>query len=298
MLGNLFKNQQANGNEVIPMRSNTRLYLKVATLLVSVTSITEFLTGLIMSVPVFVADGLHTMLDVVILGSLYIGLGPTLKPPDMDHPYGHFKYRYLSMYTVALIIMGASLWLMVETIINITKGVVEKVPLDSMYVVIAVAGLVLGRLLYLRIGYIRTNDLILKLEFRHAIADLLDAVLIAATMVASLVIPLIQPIAVLAIATYLIYLGINYFKESINVLLDQVNPGIASRVYGIARDHNVTVSDIKVKNTGNGYAIDLVVKVPGWYSVEDAHRIVNELEGDIIRSIPSVVAVNTHVEPA
>ncbi|WP_198002070.1 cation diffusion facilitator family transporter [Caldivirga maquilingensis] len=280
------------------MRSNARLYLKIATLLVGATSIIELLTGVIMNVPVLIADGLHTMLDVVILGSLYIGLGPTLKPPDMDHPYGHFKYRYLSMYTVAIIIMGASLWLVAEAIISIIKGVIERLPLDSLYVIIAVAGLVLSRLLYLRIGYIKTGDLILKLEFRHAIADLLDALLIAATLVVSLIIPIIQPVAVMAIAAYLMYLGINYFRESINVLLDQINPGVVSRVYSIARDHNVSVSDVKVKNTGNGYAIDLIVKVPGWYSVEDAHRIVDKLEDDIMKSIPSVVSVNTHVEPA
>lgn len=294
---NLFKNQRITGGEVIPMDNNVRQYLKIATLLVTATSITELLTGVIMNIPVLVADGLHTMLDIVILGSLYIGLGPTLKPPDVDHPYGHFKYRYLSMYTVAIIIMGASLWLVAETIIDITKGIVEKLPLDSLYIIVIVAGLVLSRLIYLRIGHIKTGDLILKLEFRHAIADLLDASLIAVVMVASLIVPIIQPIAVLAIAAYLMYLGVNYFKESMNVLLDQINPGIVSRVYSIAKDHNVLVSDVKVKNTGNGYAVDLIVKVPGWYSVEEAHRIVDELENDIMKNIPSIVSVNTHIEP-
>ncbi|WP_291767270.1 cation diffusion facilitator family transporter [Caldivirga sp. UBA161] len=279
------------------MNGKVRFYVKVATLLVSATSIIELLTGVTMNIPVLIADGLHTMLDVVILSSLYIGLGPTLKPPDMDHPYGHFKYKYLSMYTVAIILMGASLWLVAESIINITKGIVEKLPLDSLYIIIIVASLVLSRLINLRIGYIKTGDLILKLEFRHAIADLLDALLIAAVMVVSLMMPIIQPIAVLAIAAYLIYLGVNYFKESMNVLLDQINPEITNRVYSIARYHNVSVSDVKVKNTGNGYAIDLIVKVPGWYSVNEAHRIVDELENDIMKNIQSVVSVNTHVEP-
>ncbi len=294
---NLFKNQRISGNEVVTMNGKVRFYVKVATLLVSATSIIELLTGVTMNIPVLIADGLHTMLDVVILSSLYIGLGPTLKPPDMDHPYGHFKYKYLSMYTVAIILMGASLWLVAESIINITKGIVEKLPLDSLYIIIIVASLVLSRLINLRIGYIKTGDLILKLEFRHAIADLLDALLIAAVMVVSLMMPIIQPIAVLAIAAYLIYLGVNYFKESMNVLLDQINPEITNRVYSIARYHNVSVSDVKVKNTGNGYAIDLIVKVPGWYSVNEAHRIVDELENDIMKNIQSVVSVNTHVEP-
>lgn len=294
---NLFKNQRISGNEVVTMNGKVRFYVKVATLLVSATSIIELLTGVTMNIPVLIADGLHTMLDVVILSSLYIGLGPTLKPPDMDHPYGHFKYKYLSMYTVAIILMGASLWLVAESIINITKGIVEKLPLDSLYIIIIVASLVLSRLINLRIGYIKTGDLILKLEFRHAIADLLDALLIAAVMVVSLMMPIIQPIAVLAIAAYLIYLGVNYFKESMNVLLDQINPEITNRVYSIARYHNVSVSDVKVKNTGNGYAIDLIVKVPGWYSVNEAHRIVDELENDIMKNIQSVVSVNTHIEP-
>jgi cation diffusion facilitator family transporter len=285
-----------NGREV-SMRREVRKYLKTAVLLAGAVSLIELALGLIMGVPVLTADGLHTMLDVLVLTSLYIGLGPVLKPPDLDHPYGHYKYRYLSMYTVAIVIIGASLWLVAETAINVARGIVERAPLGSIYVVTVVVGLVLSRILYLRVGYGKTRDLVLSLEFKHALADLVDSLFIAATIAASEFVPVIQPIAVFAIAAYLIYLGYRYFRESVSVLLDQVNPDIASEVYNIAKEHNIVVSSVMVKNIGNGYAVDVVARVPGWLSVEEAHELIDRFEDEVTRRVPSVISVNTHIEP-
>jgi cation diffusion facilitator family transporter len=279
------------------MRREVRKYLKTAVLLAGAVSLIEITLGLIMGVPVLTADGLHTMLDVLALTSLYIGLGPVLKPPDLDHPYGHYKYRYLSMYTVAIVIIGASLWLVAETAINVARGIVERAPLSSIFVIAVVVGLVLSRILLLRAGYGKTRDLILNLEFKHALADLMDSLLIAATIVASEFIPIIQPIAVFAIAAYLMYLGYRYFRESVSVLLDQVNPDIAGEVYNIAREHNIVVSSVRVKNIGNGYAVDIIARVPGWLSVEEAHELIDRFEDEVARRVPSVISVNTHIEP-
>ncbi len=285
-----------NGRGVL-MRREVRKYLKTAVLLAGAVSLIEITLGLIMGVPVLTADGLHTMLDVLVLTSLYIGLGPVLKPPDLDHPYGHYKYRYLSMYTVAIVIIGASLWLVAETAINVARGIVERAPLSSIFVIAVVVGLVLSRILLLRAGYGKTRDLILNLEFKHALADLMDSLLIAATIVASEFIPIIQPIAVFAIAAYLMYLGYRYFRESVSVLLDQVNPDIAGEVYNIAREHNIVVSSVRVKNIGNGYAVDIIARVPGWLSVEEAHELIDRFEDEVARRVPSVISVNTHIEP-
>jgi len=285
-----------NGRGVL-MRREVRKYLKTAVLLAGAVSLIEITLGLIMGVPVLTADGLHTMLDVLVLTSLYIGLGPVLKPPDLDHPYGHYKYRYLSMYTVAIVIIGASLWLVAETAINVARGIVERAPLSSIFVIAVVVGLVLSRILLLKAGYGKTRDLILNLEFKHALADLMDSLLIAATIVASEFIPIIQPIAVFAIAAYLMYLGYRYFRESVSVLLDQVNPDIAGEVYNIAREHNIIVSSVRVKNIGNGYAVDIIARVPGWLSVEEAHELIDRFEDEVARRVPSVISVNTHIEP-
>lgn len=279
------------------MSSNIRSSLRVALLLAGAVSVIEILAGLLMVTPVLVADGLHTMLDVVVFASLYIGLGPILKPPDLDHPYGHYKYRYLSMYTVAILIIIAALWLAAETVSNMVRGVVERAPWSSIYVITVVIGLVLSRLLYLRLSYARTKDIILSLESRHAAADLLDSLMVAATVVVSEYLPLIQSIAVLAIAAYLMYLGGRYFKESVDTLLDRINPSIIDEVRKIANDHNIQVTSIRVKNVGNGYALDLVVKMSGQLSVNEAHRLVDDFENDIKGRVKSVVTVNTHIEP-
>lgn len=272
-------------------------YIYAALWLAALASLWEIIVGLVLGILVMVADGLHMLMDVAVLAFLQFGVRMMSKPPDLDHPYGHYKYRYLSMYTVSIVIIGASVWLAWEAARAIYTGSFEALKISYINYTFITLALILTRAVELKIGHSRFKDVLLDLEFKHALADLADSSLVSVAVLASAFVSIIQPIAVLAIVGYLIYLALMYFKQSVGVLVDQVSPGLKRTVESIASEEGLVVSSVSIKNVGNGYAIDIVVKVPSWYNVKMAHDIVDEFEKRIRREMPYVVDVNTHVEP-
>ena len=272
-------------------------YIQNATYLALSVSLIEIIAGVGMNIIVLEADGLHTSIDSIILFSLYMGFSMASKPADMDHPYGHYKYKYLAMYTVAIVIIVATSILIYEAVMDIIRNQIERPPLVSLYIVGMVLALVASRMIYLLIGHRRLNEPVLMLEAKHAAADIADSLMIVGTIVLSMYIPLIEPVAALGISSYLIYLAGNYIKESINTLLDRVDPSLARRIINALSDSGITVSDVKLKNLGNGYAVDIVIKVPHNYSIEEAHNAANNVETNIRKQFATIRSVTVHMEP-
>lgn len=166
----------------------SKIIMNAAYLALSV-SIIEMATGLGLGIIVLEADGLHTSIDAVILLSLYVGFDMAFRPADVDHPFGHYKYKYLAMYTVALIIIGATMALIYEASSDIINKSFERPPQVAIYVVAAVMALVASRAIYLFMSYGRLKEPVLLLEAKHAAADIVDSALVITTVVASMYVP-------------------------------------------------------------------------------------------------------------
>lgn len=289
-------NQEYGGWKARGTGSPSR-YIQNATYLALSVSLIEIITGISMNIIVLEADGLHTSIDSIILFSLYIGFSMASKPADTDHPYGHSKYKYLAMYTVAIVIIVATFILIYEAIMDIIRNQIEKPPIVSLYIVGIILALVVSRMVYLLIGHRRLSEPVLMLEAKHAAADIADSLMIVGTIVLSMYIPLIEPVAALAISSYLLYLASNYIKESVNTLLDRVDPSLAHKIISTLGDSGIIVSDVKLKNLGNGYAVDIVIKVPHSYSIEEAHNAANNVETNIRKQFTTIRSVTVHMEP-
>lgn len=103
----------------------------------------------------------------------------------------------------------------------------------------------------------------------------------------------------MAISSYLLYLAGNYIKESMNTLLDRVDPSLSQRIIDYVNGMGISVSDVRLKNVGNGYVVDMIIKVPpSKYTIGEAHDAASTVESSVKRRFPSVRGgVVVHMEP-
>jgi hypothetical protein len=96
-----------------------------------------------------VADGLESSADVLSGLVVYFGLKIAVKPPDLDHPYGHGKAEPIAAVVVGLSLMAAAVAIIVESIHEI------RVPhrLPAAYTLVVLAGiLIVKELLFRHVG--------------------------------------------------------------------------------------------------------------------------------------------------
>ncbi|VVB68244.1 Ferrous-iron efflux pump FieF [uncultured archaeon] len=245
------------------------------------------------------ADGLHSLFDSVsnVIGLL--GLALASRPPDREHPYGHSKFETFASLGIAVLLF-ASCFQMIEATIN--RFLNPAVPEIS-----SMSFAIMGATLAVNVGvsaseYIlgkRLKSSILVADSMHTRSDIYASVGVILGFVAiRMGYPLADPFIALLIIGLIILTGLDIMKESSKVLLDRalieesVIRKLAESVEGVCNCHRV-----RTHGSPGEMFVDLHIGVDSNLSVEEAHKVGEEVEEKIRSSIPAVHDVVVHMEP-
>jgi cation diffusion facilitator family transporter len=112
--------------------------------------------------------------------------------------------------------------------------------------------------------------------------------------------PILDPIIALLISIYIVYSAVGIFRDANLVLLDGVSDtsvyqkiiAAVEQVPGAYNPHRIRSSHV-----GNYYNIVLDIEAEGFMSLTEAHRIAQQVEESIKKSVDNVYDIVVHVEP-
>ena len=279
-------------------------WLSLATALVTMAML--YIAYLITGSIGLLSDALETLVNVVAAVIALIALRTAARPADERHPFGHGKVEYLSAGAEGAMIVGAA----VVIIITSVERLLHPEPLDSLGIGLAlsaaatVLNLLVG-ILIIRAGR-RARSIALEADGRHVLTDVLTSagVLLGVGLVAVTHWAPLDSLVGLAVAVNIIVVGGGIIWRSIGGLLDRSLPpedlAIVERVVGTLRAHyppgTVDVHGIQTRESGRDRFVRMHVLVPGDWTVQRGHDLLEELEGALETALPGVV-IDTHLEP-
>ncbi len=248
------------------------------------------------------ADAIHSAIDLfgVVVG--YIGIRISGKPPDEQHAFGHGKAENIAGVVIAGLIFIAAGTIVYQAITRlITEGALELVTI-GIYVTAAAIVINLAASWYtLRVAR-STDSLALEATARDLLADVLSsgAVLVGLILVRLTGIAILDPIVALLVAIIIARTAFLTMKKSFGGLMDIKLPQAEEdEIIACLKKHGgplVGFHKIRTRKAGSQRYIDFHLVVPKDVSVEEAHRICDELEQDIETRL-SYTSVTIHVEP-
>ena len=84
----------------------------------------KILTGIFFNSVALIADGIHSISDLLTDVFVIMGIGHSLKPADDEHPFGHGKFEYVLSLMLGIFILIIAYNLGKEVIINYSEPVV------------------------------------------------------------------------------------------------------------------------------------------------------------------------------
>lgn len=224
------------------------------------------------------------------------------QPPDRDHPYGHGKAEYFSsILEGALILVAAGVIGVVAVQRLLHPRSLEQVGLGlAISVVAALLNLAVG-LVLLRAGQ-RHRSVTLEANAQHLLTDVWTSagvlVGVGATRLTGWL-PL-DPILALLVAGNIVATGARLVRRSVSGLMDSALPlEDQQAVLGeLARyaDLGVQFHALRTRQAGARRFVSLHVLVPGDWTVQRGHRLLEEVETGIRTVLPDA-SVFTHLEP-
>lgn len=245
------------------------------------------------------ADGWNNLTDIVASVAVLIGLKISQKPPDHDHPYGHFRAETVSALIASFIMAMVGIQVVINTITMIIHGETESPSLLTAWVALACAAVMYTVYMYNIKLAKRINNQALMAAAQDNRSDALVSIGAAIGIFgAQLGLRWLDPLAALVVGFIILKTAWQIFRDATLVLTDGFDASqLQSLRTTIQQTNGVqTIKDVKARFHGNHVLVDVVVQVNPELSLIESHAICDEVERRMMKK-HNIAHVQVHVEP-
>ncbi len=224
----------------------------------------------------------------------------SLQPADDDHRFGHGKAEPLAGLAQAAFIAGSAVFLMLHAVDRlIHPQPVLEIGIGIGVMVFAIAA-TLGLLAIQRHVIRATGSTAIRADSLHYFTDLLTNLsIIAALVMSGMGVTGVDPLIAIVIAVYILYSAFQIGGDAVNLLMDRELPEEQKdEIRAIARRHPEVrgIHELRMRRSGQTYIIQLHLELDEGMSLATAHRISDDVEGEIMAAFPGA-DVLIHQDP-
>lgn len=284
--------------------SNYKLGKKVSfhTIILNILlSILKLTAGILGRSSAMIADGIHTIADVVTTVIVILGLSISNKDADQDHPYGHEKFESALAKLISIILFGTGVFIGYQALKTLIHG--EYIKPGGIALIAAALSIAVKELMYwYTISTARKIQSIgMEADAWHHRSDAFTSIgTFIGILGARFGLAFLDPIAAIVVSIFIMKVAVDLYIKSINELVDKAaNQStidnitlVTSSVKGVEN-----INDLKTRIFGNKVYVDIAIAVNKDISVEAGHLIAKNVHDAIERNIPSVKHCMVHIEP-
>ena len=224
------------------------------------------------------------------------------RPADFDHAHGHGKAEYFSSAFEGFLIFLAAVSIGYTAI----SRLLDPQPLETVWIGLGVSvlasaiNLVTARTL-MKAGR-EHNSITLEADAHHLLTDVWTSVgVIAGVALVSLTDWLwLDPAIALLVAGNILRIAWKLLYSSAQGLMDRALPDVDTlllqAVFDQYRAQGIEFHALRTRESGARRFIDVHVLVPGHWSVQRGHELLEQIEAEIRQALP-LSTVLTHLEP-
>ena len=248
------------------------------------------------------SDALESLVNLAAAIVALIALSAAARPEDADHRYGHSKAEYFSSgFEGALIMLAAAS--IVYTAIHrlLASQPIERIGIGASISLGAwLINLLVARVLF-RAGR-RHHSITLEADAHHLMSDVWTSAGVIVGVGAAAVTgwTRLDPIIAILVAINIVRTGVNILRRSLMGLLDTAIPDDLQRkitaIMARHARHGVRFHALRTRQAASWRFIDFHVLVPGDWTVQRGHDLLEEIEEEVRAAVPNS-SVFTHLEP-
>lgn len=262
-------------------------------------SIIKLLAGYFGHSEGLLADGLNNSTDVVASIAVLIGLKIARKPPDKNHPYGHYRAETVASLIAAFIMVSVG----IQVIIEGGKSLIHS---ESMMPDLNTAWVALGSAIVMFFVYLYNLNLGKKINSQavKAVAkdNLSDALVSIGAFVgivgAQLGFHWLDTVIAIIVGLIIMKTAFDIFKDAVLELTDGfvIEDLEEIRKTVVSNPNIIDVKSIKARMHGNETFVDITIVTDHHLNVIESHEITEEIENMLLEK-HQIRNTHIHIEP-
>mgnify|MGYP003586372774 FL=1 len=272
-------------------------------------SIGKVLAGIFGRSGAMLADGIHSLSDFITDVIVLVFMKLSSKDTDQTHDYGHGKFETFATFIISVALFAVAILLMIsgakKIIASLLGNVIDK---PGYIALIAAAVSIISKEWLFRktkaVGEKINSQAVIANGWHHrsdAFSSIGTLIGISGAMFLGVQWRILDPIASIIVSVFIIGVATKLLRPAVEELTDaslsdSVEDEIATvikSVEGVEGMHNM-----KTRKSGNGYIIDVHIKVDPNMTVIKAHdEIASKIEDLLREKFGPQTQISIHVEP-
>lgn len=264
-------------------------------------STTQIIVGIFSKSQGLIADGIHSLSDLVADFVVLFANHASQKDADEDHPYGHQRFETAASLALGLLLLGVGvgmLWSAASKLQN--PETIAPVHIIALWV--ALGALVAKEALFRYMLSVakRVKSSMLVANAWHARSDAASSLVVSVGIIGNLMgYPILDPIAALIVGFMVAKMGWSFGWDALHDLMDRAaDEAETAAIRQTIRDTPgvKAVHDIRTRKMGDLIVADAHIEVDATLTVEAGHDIAVEARRRVMQR-HRVLNLMTHVDP-
>lgn len=281
---------------------NKGIKTSIVTIVINmILTVIKLVAGVLGNSSAMVADGVHTLSDVLSTVVVMVGLKVSSKEPDKGHPYGHERFELVFSKLLSVFLIVTGIFIGVEAFKTLFSGDIKTPGRVALFA--AIISILAKEFMYrytIRVAK-DIKSVSMEADAWHHRSDALSSIgTFIGILGARLGLKILDPIAGIVVSFMVIKVGAGLYWKSIRGLVDEsadeeTIKKIRGLTYGVSGVKNI--SELKTRIFANKIYVDIDIEVDGCIRVYEGHDIAQKVHDEIENKIDDVKHCMVHVEP-
>lgn len=291
-------------HEAMTMEQVAMRVSKTSILVNTMLSLAKLAAGIAASSEAMVSDAVHSASDVFSTFVVIIGIKVAGKKADKEHPYGHERMECVAAILLAAVLAVTGVGIGFSGLRKIVGGSFDSLPVPG---VLAMGAAVLSIVVkewmfwYTRNNAKKINSGALMADAWHHRSDSLSSIgALAGIIGARLGFPVMDPLASVIICLFIFQAAYEIFKDAVDKMVDKAcDEETVDQIRTLVKRHQgvMRVDSLQTREFGNKVYVDLEIAADGHLSLNESHKIAEDVHDEIEKAFPQIKHIMIHVNP-
>jgi cation diffusion facilitator family transporter len=247
-------------------------------------------------------DAVESIVNVFASSFAFFSIYLASQPRDENHPYGHGKVEYFSVFIEGILIGVAGIMIIVKSVYGIFyPNAIHDLLTGAL--IIAATGIINGGLGYYMINKGKSlPSITIEADGRHLLTDMVTSIgLVAGLLLIHFTkILLLDSLLSIFVGLYILYTCYKLVRKSVGGLMDEADFQVVTDVVKVLNDNRkdewIDIHNFRAQKYGNELHIDCHLTLPNYFDLNRVHEEVS-LVDKLINSKVTKTELFIHADP-
>lgn len=261
----------------------------------------QIIAGILTKSQGLIADGIHSLSDLVSDAVVLVASRESRKDADTDHPYGHHRYENGASLSLGLILVAVGAGMLWSAVLKLqSPEAVPPVHVAALWVALLTLVAKEALFRYMLAVAKRVKSSMLVANAWHARSDAASSLVVALGIGGNLLgYGFLDTVASLIVGLMILRMGWRFGWDALNDLMDRSaddSEVAAIRATLLATPGVIHAHDIRTRKMGDMLLVDVHLEVDATLTVEQGHNIAVAARANVLKR-HRVLNLMTHVDP-